>query len=317
MRNFKKLFLLIGIFGLASGVSSCSEGSKTFTTNEIKVKVATPSKAPAVALFAHLKEGNVEINSAANNVIAYLTTTSDKDMVIAPTNAGISAIVQRNAEFKIAATVTFGNFYLLTTGKDSDNKLSEGDKVLAFQETNVAGRLFKYVYGDLNLNTTYLADVTAVKNEILTNSNFDYDYVLLAQPDVNEILRSQAAYSVYANVQTDFKTKSGGKEITQASIFVKNTSNKEDVIEALNTIKNDVDALLYNTSNLIEATKDVENEVFASKLGSTKEELKSLLDDNNQLGIGFKKAKDNKASIDEFISTFGMEKTSEEIYFNY
>lgn len=317
MRNFKKLFLLIGIFGLASGVSSCSEGSKTFTTNEIKVKVATPSKAPAVALFAHLKEGNVEINSAANNVIAYLTTTSDKDMVIAPTNAGISAIVQRNAEFKIAATVTFGNFYLLTTGKDNDNKLSEGDKVLAFQETNVAGRLFKYVYGDLNLNTTYLADVTAVKNEILTNSNFDYDYVLLAQPDVNEILRSQTAYSVYANVQTDFKAKSGGKEITQASIFVKNTSNKDDVVEALNTIKNDVDALLDNTSNLIEATKDVENEVFASKLGSTKEELKSLLDDNNQLGIGFKKAKDNKASIDEFISTFGMGKTSEEIYFNY
>ena len=318
MRNFKNLFLLIGIFGLASGASSCSEGNKTFTTNEIKVKVATPSKAPAVALFAHLKEGNVEINSAANNVIAYLTTTSDKDMVIAPTNAGISAIVQRNAEFKIAATVTFGNFYLLQTGKDTDGKLNEGDSVLAFQETNVAGRLFKYVYGDLNLNTTYLADVTAVKNEILTaKDNIGYGYVLLAQPDVNEILKLQTSYSVYANVQNDFKTKSGGKEITQASIFVKNTSNKEDVVDALNTIKSDVDALLSNTSNLIEATQNVENEVFLSKYGCTKEDLKSILDDGNQLGIGFKKAKDNKESIDEFISVFGMGKTSEEIYFNY
>ena len=86
---------------------------------------------------------------------------------------------------------------------------------------------------------------------------------------------------------------------------------------ALNTIKSDVDALLKNTKSLLEATKDVEDQVFSSKLGSTKEELKGLLDNENQLGIGFKKAIDNKASIDAFISTFGMGATSEEIYFNY
>ncbi len=317
----KNKFLLIGLLSLTALATGCEQSQKPveeeFSTTALSVKVASPSKAPAVALFAHLKEENVEINSAANNVVAYLTNASDKDMVIVPTNAGISAIVSKNAQFKIAATVTFGNFYLIQTGKDSDKTLNEGDKVLAFQEKNVAGKLFSYLYGDKNLETTYLADVTAVKNEILTNESSDYDYVLLAQPDVNEILKSKKDYSVYANVQEDFKTKSGGKEITQASIFVKNTSDKEAVTTALNTIKSDVDALLKNTKSLLEATKDVEDQVFSSKLGSTKEELKGLLDNENQLGIGFKKAIDNKASIDAFISTFGMGATSEEIYFNY
>jgi len=306
------------MLGLIFVICSCEiNPTNSFSTNPIEVKIASPSKAPAIALFAHLNEENVEINSVANNVVAYLTTTSDKDMVIAPTNAGISAIINKNAQFKIAATVTFGNFYLIQTGKDYDKTLNAGDKVLAFQEQNVAGKVFNYVYGDKGLETTYLADVTAVKTEVLTNESLDYDYILLAQPDVNEVLKAKKDYSIYANVQNDFKTKSGGKEITQASIFVKNSSDKEAVVSTLNTIKNDVDALLTNSSNLLEASKDVEDQVFSAKLGSTKEELKALIDDNNQLGIGFKKAKDNKASIDAFISTFSMGATSEEIYFNY
>ncbi len=314
----KKRILLMGLLGMISAVCSCEViPIVDFSTEMITVKIASPSKAPAVALFAHLDEDNVEINSVANNVVAYLTSNSDKDMVIAPTNAGISAIVNKNAQFKIAATVTVGNFYLIQTGKDEDKTLNKGDKVLAFQEQNVAGKVFSYVYGDKELETTFVADVTAVKTEVLTNESADYDYIFLAQPDVNEVLKEKEAYSVYANVQNDFKTKSGGKEITQASIFVKNTSDEESIIATLETIKRDVDALLNNSNCLLEATINVEDQVFSARLGSTKEELKALIDDNNQLGIGFKKAIDNKASIDAFISTLGMGATSEKIYFNY
>ena len=35
----------------------------------------------------------------------------------------------------------------------------------------------------------------------------------------------------------------------------------------------------------------------------------------NSIGLGFKKAYDNKEAIDSYISLFGMEKTVEEIYY--
>ena len=46
--------------------------------------------------------------------------------------------------------------------------MNKGDKVLAFQEAGVPGKLFKYLYSDLELDVTFLADAAAVKNQILT-----------------------------------------------------------------------------------------------------------------------------------------------------
>ncbi|MBP5694669.1 MAG: hypothetical protein J6X03_04420 [Bacilli bacterium] len=111
--KFKNIFLMGTLICLINGLVSCNDND---ATKSFEVKIASPSKAPAIALYSHLTEENVEINSAANNVVGYLTNNSDKDMVIVPTNAGINAIVKQNANFKIAATVTFGNFFLISTG---------------------------------------------------------------------------------------------------------------------------------------------------------------------------------------------------------
>ncbi|MBP5694668.1 MAG: hypothetical protein J6X03_04415 [Bacilli bacterium] len=78
-----------------------------------------------------------------------------------------------------------------------------------------------------------------------------------------------------------------------------------------------MEALLKDPNKIETRTKDVEDEVFSGKLGTTKANLKQLINDDNQIGIGFKKASENKASIDSFISTLGLEATDEKIYFNY
>ena len=46
--------------------------------------------------------------------------------------------------------------------------MNKGDKVLAFQESGVPGKLFKYLYNDLELDVTFLNDAAAVKNAVLT-----------------------------------------------------------------------------------------------------------------------------------------------------
>ena len=134
----------------------------------IDIKVATPSGAPALAFYNHLNEtAQLEI-AAANTVLSYLSNSSDKDVVIAPTNSGLDAM-KNGANFKLAATITFGNFFVVSTGNDNNNVMDKGDKVLAFQQKGVAGKLFNYLYGDKELVVDYLGDVAAVKDKILTD----------------------------------------------------------------------------------------------------------------------------------------------------
>ncbi len=323
MKHITKTMLIVALMG--AFLTGCTDQKDSqskcddchiFNTQKLGLKVAAPAGAPAVSLFAHLDEKNVEIN-AANAVQAYLTDSSDKDIVILPTNYGIKQIVSAGVNFQIAATVTFGNFFLLSTGLDDDGVLNENDKVMAFQQNGVGGKIFQYVYGDLNLDVTYVGDVSEVKDAIFeVNGNaFNYDYALLAQPVVNAVLSKKSNYKIYANIQEKYQTKSGGKEITQASIFVKKSANKEKVVEVLNILKEDIAQLLDDTSFIVEETNGLDNEFVTGKLSGTAEVIKKLLDDGNQLGIGYKDAYGNKASIDAFIQTLGMAETSEEIYF--
>ena len=323
MRNIKNITFITTLFLALAGCAnnqaqpeSQNSDEEKFITQSLNLKIAAPAGAPAVSLFAHLGENNVEIN-AADKVQGYMSDASDKDIVILPTNYGVNMITNKNVSFKLAATITFGNFYLLSTGLDDNNTLDEGDKVLAFQQNGVGGKLFNYVYGDKNLDVTYALDAASVKDAILlADETFDYDYALLAQPVVNVVLGKKTGYSIYANVQEDYKTKTGGKEITQASIFVKNNADISKAKEDLNTIKNDVEQLLDNTQNIIDQTSSLEVERVSGKLNGAPTAIKALLDNNNQLGIGFKYALENKANVDAFLSTLGMGETSEEIYFS-
>lgn len=284
---------------------------------KLELKVATPAGSPATAFYKYLGDNeHLEVNSVANNVIGYLSdATSDKDIVVVPTNAGIAAI-NKGAKYKIAATITFGNFFLLSTGKDEDETLSEGDKVLAFQENGVAGKLFNYVYGDKNLDVTYLVDAAAVKTKVLSE-DVDASYILLAQPVVTAVLSQKSNFKLYANVQEDYKNKTNGKEVTQASIFVKDSTDKAKAQDLLDHIKEDVESLVKDPTLLVKNTENIEDEVFSSKLTGTKQLVTNLIKNNNQLGLGYKEALANKASIDAFISTLGLGATSEEIYFSY
>lgn len=153
----KKIILLpLMSLLLLNGCNSSSQGSDDY---KLDLKIATPAGSPATAFYKHLGESDyLEVNGDATNVLAYFTSTDStqrKDVIVAPTNAGIASI-NAGADFKIAATVTFGNFFLLSTGKDTNETLDKGDKVIAFQQNGVAGKLFNFVYGDRELDVTYL-----------------------------------------------------------------------------------------------------------------------------------------------------------------
>ena len=87
-------------------------------------------------------------------------------MIVAPTHGGMGKLINEGANYTIAATITFGNMYIVSMGTDSDNELNAGDRVLYFQKNDLPGKVFDYLYGDLNLSTYDVAGAADTKNVI-------------------------------------------------------------------------------------------------------------------------------------------------------
>ena len=127
------------------------------------LKILAPTGAPSVTLYDFALSENFTTTSNPQEGLMPMFKTSTYDVIIAPTQGGLTQIVKQHANYKIAATITFGNFYIISTGRDADGVLNEGDKVLIFQENDVPGKVFKATYGDLNLDVTAVAAVSDTK----------------------------------------------------------------------------------------------------------------------------------------------------------
>ena len=305
----------------------CGEKNKEEPVEEYKLNlsIAAPSGAPSVCLYKYLAdESKVEIRSPeeASGIAAYMATDA-KDIIILPTNAGVQQIMKNNANYKIAANITFGNLFVAATGHDDDGVMNGDDYVVLIQQNNVPDKLFQYCYGDLNLtNTHYLTQASNVKNVVATgknpeDENADVDYVLVAEPAFAAGKSQNANATQYASIQEVYKTKSGNKEITQASIFVSNNANVEEVNKFLAALEKDINDFVANPSVIDNYVTGFDQVQFAAKFGvGNAQLLKTLTTNGNRMGVGFKKASENKANIDQFLTMWPViGATSEEIYF--
>ena len=316
------ILALSTLAGCTSKNSESKDQSETDSIEEkITLKIASPAGAPALSLYKMYKQDNVEINAVPENVIGYLSADSNKDIVIAPTNA-LAAVMKKNAPYKIAATVTFGNFYIASTGNDDNNTMEPGDYVVLFQQNGLPDKLFQYVYGDDFTNLHYvesaaLANACLMTGKNESDNNHLVDYVMVPQPALTGGLQTNTSAKLYANVQEDYKTKSNGLEITQASIFVRDSADKTQVDYFLNKVENDIKELLATPSILNSYVEGLDELQLQSYFGAKKAALlvKTLTD--NSLGLGYKNALTNKASIDNFLMSlkFTNEETNQNVYY--
>ena len=134
------------------------------TTEIGDVKVICPAGAPAVAFYNHATDENFTTGAPLSQFL-----TNNYDIIVAPTNDGLKKIINESANYQIAATITFGNMYIISTGRDADGVMNKGDHVLYFQKNGIPGKVFNYLYGDLELDTYDVKDAAATKNIIENN----------------------------------------------------------------------------------------------------------------------------------------------------
>lgn len=315
----KKSLLPIMIAGLA--LTGCRPSPQlVFCTTALEV--VTPTGAPALAFYNYAGLSNFETNSTPSNITAYMASES-KDFVVLPTNAGVKAIVENNLPYKLAATITFGNFYVVSMGNDDDeNGMDASDTILLFQKNNVPDKIFHYVYGtELDSAIHYVGAVAQAKQAALTGSFSDADdgltytpnYVLLAEPALTDVLSQRENISVYADVQAKYKEVSGNKEIFQASVFVRNAVDKKTTDTFLKCLKKDIEAAIADPSKLSEGMN--RDAAPAETFGVAPTMAEAVLRNNNGMGLGFKYAKENKEAIETFLSIFNLRDIDEKIYY--
>ena len=303
----KKRYLLLLTTLLLTGCNSKGE-----------LKIVSPTGAPAVAFYNYSTSDSFQTNSDPSNIIPMMINET-VDVAVLPTNAGIQAINGKKVNYKIAATITYGNIFIGATGHDDDGVMDTDDYIVSFQKGAVPDKIFHYVYGDSLDNALHYVSngqeaakcLKAGKN--LADDGTAVDYVVLAEPALTSVISTTEGRSVYANLQELYKVKSGNLRIFQASLFVNNKLKRASVDEFLNKLEKDINDGIANPTIIEEGLS--KNSAAEAIYGINPAQAKKVTANNNGMGLGFAKAKDNKEAIDLFLSLFGIGATNEEIYY--
>ena len=308
----------LSLIAVALALTACNTNSSNQGTGEFdrtSLSIITPTGAPALAFYNYSGSERFETNSNPAEGIIPQMVTGQKDVVVLPTNAGMQAILNKKAEYQIAATITFGNFYLVSMNNDTNKTLDADDTILLFQKGNVPDKVFHYVYGDdYNSNIHYVSavsDAAAAVNagffaDAETGNNIVPNYVLLAQPVLTTVLNKNAdkGYAVYADMQAKYKEKSNNQALFQASVFVKKSLDRKVVTSFLDSLKADIDAAIKNPEVIQEALKDAQD--AQTVYGIAPAMATTVTKNNNGMGLGFERAINNKEAVEGF---------DEEVYF--
>ena len=316
----KKILILISILSILAG---CSSNNKT-DTDSLRVEdlnIVSPKGAPVLAFYDQISnEKYTRVTADAIN--ALWSGDNSPEVIVVDLASGINAI-NNGANYRLGAVITFGNFYLGATGNDKNSELDKDDKVVLFgNEKQLPNRIWHYLYGnEYDENLIFVQDAQAAA-AALTNGkdleNNPVDYVFLAQPALFAALKNNDKASVYADIQKEYKDKTG-LDMIQAAVFVKNSISKEVTDEFLNNLETSINSALDNPELISEGLSVYKDDEAAAQYGFNPNIVVNVFKQTNALGfnamgLGFKRAIDIKNDIDAFLEIIGFSKTDEEIY---
>ncbi|MDO4940786.1 MAG: hypothetical protein Q4E33_03740 [Erysipelotrichaceae bacterium] len=306
----KLVYLLVALLVLV-GCSSDKTNQENIVEEEKHYSILCPSGAPAMVFYNKLDGFDV---ADAGAIKTQVLSEDGPDFCALPTNVAIT-LLEKGIDYKLVMFITYGNFFVCATGKDDDANMDAGDKIVLFSEGSLPDLLFHYVYGDgFNEGITYVNDASDALRELVSETS-EAEYVLLAEPSLTIAFSKNKDAYVYENLQQAYKDLSLTK-IFQASLLVKNSVEHDDVVEFVESLKGDIDALLENPDIMKTKIEEagLSDELAQAMFGNIDADI-AALSNNNTVGIGYNNAVEDKSAIDKFISLFGMGETSEEIYF--
>ena len=280
------------------------------------LSIIVPTGAPAIAMAEFATLEKFETTTDPSTIVPTLAS-EQYDVAVLPTNVGVQAINVKKIPYKLLCTITFGNLYIASTGKDSDGVMSADDYIVSFQQGAVPDKIFHYVYGtELDSALHYVASAADAAKCLKTGKNLadeshDVDYVLLAEPALTKVLETTETASVYANLQQLYASKSNGLILTQASVFVKNSLDSSVVKESLYPVlEASINQMINNADEISVKMNKIADP--ATIFGVEPTYAVKTARDGNKMGLGCKLASSIKNDINEFLSIFGVSSIADE-----
>lgn len=288
---------------LVAALAGCNQEQNPHL-RKVDLSILAPTGAPAVAMY-QFANGLTTVTSPQDELMPKFHT-DEYDIIVAPAQGGLTKITKLSCQYKMAAVVTFGNFALVKVNQN-DETPSAGDKVLFFQENDIPGKTFKYLYGDLGLTTYAVANANQTVLSLNTGTHkvsetetVQLDYVFSADPMITNIGK---ANQVYERASDAFTRKTEGKKIIQAAVFVNNNAPKTKVNKLLDLLESDINTAVSNPKklkNTINLVGDIDEQ--ASLFGIDSTIVYNCMKDYNGLGLGFYRASEHKDEINYFIN---------------
>lgn len=128
--------------------SSLYDPTKKFNTvaESLNFNVTCPKGAPAAAFAAFAADEKLNLTTPDNVKGAFSTKTSD--FIVFDAVNGVKLSKANDNAYKLVRMVTFGNLYIVATGNDEDDIMTNDDYIVSYGEGLVPDLAFKAVYGE-------------------------------------------------------------------------------------------------------------------------------------------------------------------------
>jgi len=310
----KLLFIFLFLFSLV-GLASCS------SNDDYKITVVAPQGAPAAAV-ANLAVDNKDNYSFINaNNISEEFTSKQKDIIIAPVNAGAKLYKANKSTYKLGAVITWGNLYFATRRTDIENiEDLNGKEVTLFGESTINSSLAKYVLAQKNITPTYKFVGSAEDTKTLLTSEEKSDVIVMtAEPALTAVsnqLKQKGINVVSFSISDLYKEVSNNSEFTQAALFIKKDTidnHKKLVDKFLDDVKSSCDLLSTDVERTANNIISLNNTGLPAALPVLKVALPKC-------NIKFVSAKDAKTSVEKTanidLTQFGGAIPSDDFYYS-
>ncbi|MFA5007476.1 MAG: hypothetical protein WC509_08465 [Candidatus Izemoplasmatales bacterium] len=201
-----------------------------------------PSGSPALAQIYVQTDGRhaVSVVNGADPLVAAFGSGSH-DVVFAPTNLG-AKMIAAGADYRFAAAVVWGNYYLVTTGKTSFTLDGlDGASILAFGQNQTSDIVLRHLLSENDVDAT-LTYVDAVASAAALFAADPTLVVLTAEPSLSALCATVDGLQVI-DLQDEYAALHGEGSYPQAGVFVMNGIDADRVDAYLTDLAASVSAV--------------------------------------------------------------------------
>ena len=226
----------------ASSAASGSSDGEASSGTSYDVRWVTPTGSPTLCFYDQGGNENWISSSTPATTVVPAFTNSNQDAIVFDGVSGLSIIKKNGYDYKLAAWLTGGSFYVVSTKYSADSIVTSGITVDAFVETGTASKVFNRLasesWGFSDMSIDYETGVANVRTKLVSDPDA-YDYYVIAEPVLTAAKKELAAAGTTLNVvydlQAEWKAKYGQAAIPAAALFVCTTSYadaaKKDAID--------------------------------------------------------------------------------------